>query len=384
MSLSDAVLGLKAYKEVDERMEQLWRNIDAAIVSPRMDAKAKSLPRIQVSGDILELDGKADHSIGSLLSDLEKMFTLLATKLPTDLLRSLCAFMMSDVIPRLIQNWLGPAVPSSLSDMKDFETMIEEAGQLCSALEENGYTGFEELQEWVNNAPLIWLGKCREMALSTIRSRLADGIGKSKQVEKVEKQIVSLAEGKELATSGAGATAETNEWGDDWGDAWGEDDDGQTQDDSKSGDTKANGAEAEAEDDGTDAWGWDDDDTDKAAADDDDIGADAWGWGDEDATQEPSAPPSPKKPRKPQANKSQEQTRELVLKETYNISSMPEPVLELIFAILEDGARLTKGGEEYGHVASTAPGLFGLPTYALALFRAISPHYYALDGGGNM
>ncbi len=36
------------------------------------------------------------------------------------------------------------------------------------------------------------------------------------------------------------------------------------------------------------------------------------------------------------------QTRELTLKETYHISSMPEPVLALIFAILEDGATLTR------------------------------------------
>jgi centromere/kinetochore protein ZW10 len=63
---------------------------------------------------------------------------------------------------------------------------------------------------------------------------------------------------------------------------------------------------------------------------------------------------------------------------------MPEPVLELIYAILEDGAALTRDDVEYAPVAATAPGLFGLPTFALALFRAISPYYYSLSEGGNM
>jgi protein transport protein DSL1/ZW10 len=47
MSLQDAVIGLKAYKEVEERMEQLWHNLDAAIMSPRLNMDATSLPSIK-------------------------------------------------------------------------------------------------------------------------------------------------------------------------------------------------------------------------------------------------------------------------------------------------------------------------------------------------
>jgi centromere/kinetochore protein ZW10 len=393
MTLEDAVIGLKAYKEVDERMEQFWRNLDAAIVSPRMDTKAGSCPRVQVSGDVLELDGKADQSVQALLSDLDKVLSLIASKLPADLLHSLCGFMMNDIIPRLVRNWLSPAVPSSLKGIPQFESMIEEARVFCTSLEEHGYIGFDELQMWVDNAPTIWLGKCRETSLDFIRTRLTNGIGKSRQVEKVEKHMVSLSEGKELATTGAGASAETNDWGDDWGDAW--DDDGDQIDDSsqaKEEGTKVKGADTQPEDDGADAWGWDDDDGEKpakeqkhsGAKDDEDESAEAWGWGDEDSAQEPGPQPTSKPPTKCAPRHGPEETRELVLKETYHISSMPEPVLELIFAILEDAATLTKGASEHGPIASTAPWLFDLPTSTLALFRAISPHYYALDGGGNM
>lgn len=399
MTLKDAVIGLQAYKEVDERMEQFWRNLDAAIVTPRMDTKSRSLPKIQTSGDAVELDGRADKSIAALLADIDKMLALLASKLPSELIPALCSYMMSDMVPRLIRDWLSPAVPTSLENMANFETMMNDARQFCASLEQHGYTGFEALQDWVENAPTVWLDKCRETALNTIRTRLAGGIGQSRPVEKVEKHMVSLSEGKELATSGAGAAADTNDWGDGWGDDWDQEEDDQAAAPEEPSNGKAAGAQA-TEDDGTDAWGWDDednqndgkaDDSKDVKNDDEDESADAWGWGDDADAEEPEPTPAAKKsPSKPKTTKSApaapsaQNTRELILKETYHISSMPDPVLDLVYALLEDGAKLTKGGDEFAHVAPMAPGLFDLPTSALALFRAISPHYYALDGGGNM
>ena len=49
MSLSDAVIGLKAYKEVDDRMVQLWLDLDRTIVGPRTDINRESLPGIHVA-----------------------------------------------------------------------------------------------------------------------------------------------------------------------------------------------------------------------------------------------------------------------------------------------------------------------------------------------
>ncbi|KAH7165735.1 hypothetical protein EDB81DRAFT_263183 [Dactylonectria macrodidyma] len=395
MDLADAVVGLKAYKEVDERMEQLWRNVDGAIVSPRMDTRNDSLPQIQVQGDVLLLSGQAEQSVEALLSDLEVLFVFLAQHLPSDLLQSLGKFMMADVIPRLVGDWLESAVPASLSDMRNFEATIERARGFCDVLERNGFTSFDELRNWVDNAPSIWLGKCRETTLDTVRSRLLSGIGNPKQVEKVEKQLVSISEGKELSkTSGAAAAADANDWSDAWGEAW-EEDKGQT-DDQPTSETKALDTSKPDEDDGADAWGWDEEDTTEKSSetkkegdkksverdnDDEDDSAAAWGWGDEETSQEPELEPSAltNKP-----GKAQEETRELTLRETYSISSMPGPVLELISAILEDGAKLTGVDTEHTSVAATAPGLFGIPTFALALFRAISPYYYSFSDGGNM
>ncbi|KAJ6782163.1 hypothetical protein PWT90_06974 [Aphanocladium album] len=388
LSLADAAIGLKAYKEVDERLEQLWHNLNTSIVSPRMNYKATTLQGICANADELSFSASTDHSIENLLADLETIFLFVAKKLPSDLLPNFSSQMVADVMPKLIDEWLNTAVPSSLQNMDAFQHAIQRTQQFCTVLSEHGYTGLERITTWAEKAPMTWLGKCRDTALDGMRNRLVGGIGAPKQVEKVEKHMVTVAEGKELATTGAGAAADTADWNDDWGEAWNEEQ------------TVEPTGEAEDtpmdNDDGADAWGgWGEDveesqgepKGDAAAADDD--GADAWGGWDDDAAPEPA--PKAKSAAKPKpakvVQKSKppvEQTRELVLKETYSISSMPEPVLELIFSILEDGQALTKEDGEYSLVAGTAPGLFGLPTFALALFRAISPHYYSLGVGGNM
>lgn len=48
MSLSDAVIGLQAYKEVDRRTAQLWASLNAAVLVPRMDMERETLPGIQI------------------------------------------------------------------------------------------------------------------------------------------------------------------------------------------------------------------------------------------------------------------------------------------------------------------------------------------------
>lgn len=432
MSLGDAVIGLQAYKEVDERMEQLWHNLDAAVVSPRMDAMRSNIPGIKVEGDVLELAGFADGSAESLLSDLERILTFISQKLPADLLQPLVNVMMNDIISKLTREWLNPAVPSGLRDLDQFQALVSKMKGFCEELQRSGYTGLEQIQDWASKAPTIWLEKCRETSLNSVRFNLTSGIGQSKRVEKIERQMVSISEGKELSRTGAGAVADTNDWGEGWGQGWdddkanepateannqkeapggGDDDaiDAWGWDDSEDVNKDASdmkeeepaqkeAAEAEDRDDGADAWGWGDNDEanenvnqateakNPAEIPDEDDGADAWGWGDDGDTAAPAAPaPAPTSTaRKTRPSKTKEETRELVFKETYSISSMPEPVLELIFSILEDGAALTKDSDEYSLLTATAPGLFSLPTFLLALFRAISPHYYSSDAGGNM
>lgn len=50
MTLADAVIGLKAYEELEERTGQLWGDINKAVILPRMDITKKSLPGVAITG----------------------------------------------------------------------------------------------------------------------------------------------------------------------------------------------------------------------------------------------------------------------------------------------------------------------------------------------
>lgn len=368
-----------------------------------MDTSKPALPAVKVESDELVLVGQADQSATALLSDLEKIFIFVARKLPEDLVQTLSKVMMSELVPRLIKDWLNPAVPSSLKNMESYQAVIEAAASFCSVLEDNGYAGFDELCDWVTRAPDNWLERCRETVLNAVRAKLEGGFGQPKEVEKIEKHMVSLSEGRELATKGAGAAADTSDGGADWADAWGDDEEqdrGGPDPDTVTTVPRDTLEDAPAaENDGADSWKWDEDDTFQepveeavtADPDEDEELPEAWNWGEEDDGK-PDATSSATmrtdvsrvKQQAPTKSERTEEKRELVLKETYRVSSMPETVLELIVAIVEDGAILTKEGDEHKLVAAAAPGLFGLPTLVLALFRAISPYYYSLEVGGNM
>ncbi|KAI0106409.1 hypothetical protein GGR51DRAFT_168916 [Nemania sp. FL0031] len=382
MSLADAVIGLKAYKEVDKRMAVLWQGLDEVLIRPRTSLESNDLPAIRVENSMLLLIGKADRTVASLFRDIETALEYLSQRLPAELIYSLSGIMMPDLIPNIITCWLEPGIPTSLKDMDGFQDIIDATKAFCTRLEALNFSGFEELQEWVQNVPRVWLAKCRETALDSIRSKLSQGLGDAKEIERVETQTVSQEEGLRLAPE---TTVPVNNDG--WDAAW---DDGEV-----AADTEAQLNRPTNEDDGddgTDAWGWGDDGNDGidnkadiAAADvsskrdnptEEDDAAAAWGWGDEEDTTDAKGTMTADKEVQPTPS-----TRELTLKETYNISSMPEPVIALILAILEDGASLIGDGNP---MAAAAAGLFSLPTLVLAMFRAVSPHYYALNAGGNM
>ncbi|KAJ8109064.1 hypothetical protein ONZ43_g6243 [Nemania bipapillata] len=380
MSLADAVIGLKAYKEVDKRMETLWQGLDQILIRPRTNIEFGDMPAIRST---LSLAGKTDKTVKSLFYDIETVLEYLSQRLPDELIYSLSSIMMPDLIPSIITYWLEPLVPTSLRDMDEFQDTINATEAFCAHLETLKFSGFEELQEWVQNVPRVWLAKCRETALDSIRTKLSEGLGDPKEIERVETQTISQEEERRFASDN---TVPTNSDG--WDAAW---DDGEVG--PNPGDQQKQPGKEDDGDDGADAWGWGDDDDGEGGnganttvanvnpkhndLTEEEDAAVAWGWGDEEDTTDAKDTTVANKDAQPTAS-----TRELTLKETYNISSMPEPVVALILAILEDGASLV--GSEGNPMAAAAAGLFSLPTLVLAMFRAVSPHYYALNDGGNM
>lgn len=326
-----------------------------------------------VKQNVLQAHGSTDKSVELLFKDLEKVFAFLIQRLPSDLVETISSTLLPEVIHRITSVWLDSAVPASLRDMEIFKEIISLAKTFCGTLKSLGFSNLGDLQEWAESAPRVWLSKCRESALDTVRTKLSNGLGKTAQVEKIEKQMVSKSEGQQLTANGAAVDDDHG-----WGDAW---DDGEE----AAADDTTNKPAGGGEDDGADAWGWGDEATEdqhlkesnkKSNADEEDDLTAAWGWGDDGNEEELQGESKPKE--------SATQTRELTLKETYTISSTPQEILDLISAIAEDGAALTEDKYANSPVASAAAGLFNLPTLALAMFRAISPYYYSPKTGGNM
>jgi centromere/kinetochore protein ZW10 len=50
MDLDQAIIGLKAYKELDQAAKKLWEDLDDNILKPRTNLEAGSIPSIQVTG----------------------------------------------------------------------------------------------------------------------------------------------------------------------------------------------------------------------------------------------------------------------------------------------------------------------------------------------
>ncbi|KAK8040978.1 hypothetical protein PG994_013985 [Apiospora phragmitis] len=383
MTLSEAFIGLQAYKEVQQRMALFWHKVDAAIIAPRTATNHESLPGINVQDHVLSLQGNSDQSISSLFSDLGLVMGYFAKLLPAELLQALSNVMMPALVPRIISSWLNSAVPATPKEMDQFQEVIASVRSFCQSLKDFKYNGFAELQDWVDNAPRVWLAKCRESALDSVRNKVGHGLGSPKPVERVETQTVSRSEGKELAANGAPTNNE-----DDWA-AW-DDEGNSTEAPGAATHSNTNHGEPDVPEDDADAWGWGEEEpveektTEPAGADTsvDDDPADAWGWGDDETVDQPAAPSQPKAVESTPAKNTE--TREMTLKESYHISSLPERVLDLISTILEDGALLV--GSHSSPVAPAAAGLFALPTLVLAMFRAVAPYYYSLDpsGGGNM
>lgn len=72
--------------------------------------------------------------------------------------------------------------------------------------------------------------------------------------------------------------------------------------------------------------------------DEEDDAADAWGWGEEDAAEPESLP----EPTPPTSDSLTGEVREMIIKERYYTSSMPQPVFQTMTSIYEDAARLTQ------------------------------------------
>ncbi|KAF4626360.1 hypothetical protein G7Y89_g11800 [Cudoniella acicularis] len=384
MTLDQAMVGLKAYKEVESAARKIWDDLDHVILKPRTELRVGNLPSIQIEENRIRLDQTpSDNTIKSLFVDLENIIRFLVTTLPPEFIRSVSDAMMPTLSARIKEMWLDTAVPASLDDMVVYQKALLQVSDFATNLDSLKWPGANSFHDWVSNVPRIWLNKRRETSLDWIRNQLALGIGVPRFAERVEKRMVPRDEGFHITATGTMVT-------DDWDAAWdsGEDDTSTKAPPKRPSLPNKNSTEEARRVSQTVSAG-----SLTATIEDEDDGADAWGWGDEDATEtspiddEPNILPGVAAPA---TNDSSEQqslvgdAREMTLSEKYWTSSMPQSVLATVVGIYNDGAILTQPENEQIPVTPAAPGLFSLPILILAMYRAVSPSYYANEPCGNM
>lgn len=116
-----------------------------------------------------------DRTIKSLFLDLETVIHFLMDNIPGEIIQSLAKKMMPILSTRILEVWLDTAVPASLEDMVDYQKALALVADFAAKLKALQWPGADTFNDWVSNAPKIWLGKRRETTLDWTRNQLSLG-----------------------------------------------------------------------------------------------------------------------------------------------------------------------------------------------------------------
>ncbi|KAL4878499.1 hypothetical protein BJY04DRAFT_209193 [Aspergillus karnatakaensis] len=370
--LKDTIAALARMNEFATANEEFQRDLFLAIIDPIV------LPSTEGYSHGVVVEDSSIHivpdpfpaSVSDVLSNTAKVFSFIRQTLPASILTPLSDSFIPAVSSKIISNWLSCAIPTELDGLNEFERMLDHIHQFSGTLETLGLHGHEGLISWANQAPRLWLTKRRVDSLDQVRKVLSASKGVPRQVERVEKRLVSDADKALL----------DNTTQDDWN--W---------DDEKEDDVKKH----DEEDIG--AWGLDEDaddsraiesDTKLEADDDDDDGAgDAWGWDEDEDENEDDQPPAGKtqlkkgttvQPVKDSDTELHVTPREIILMENYTITDVPDSILRIILQQVADSETISQPSRSSTLVSSSGAGLLALPTLILAMFKATASSFYGL------
>ena len=383
-SLVSAMIKLRLFDDV---LLPLSKDIEFFILRPRLQVQADgTVGSLEIDGNDLKLSARSsDLSAQNLFSDLNSLIEFLRTQLPASVVEPLASLLMPQLISRLISTWLASAVPEDLDGMEDFEDTLSLVQEFAKTLDSYGWLGKRELFEWTKSIPNVWLRKRQETSLNQVRKLLFIGVGPIETVERAETQM--LSHGDDIFVGNGG--------GDDWNAGWSDEEASPVKTTHSPNPAKADGG---GDEDDVSAWGLDDekgnegvqkDQAEPAAADDD---AEAWGWGDENENEETEPKKTPQttklSPKKATGNgysdAPKQAEREVTLKETYNITSLPGEVLEIIMRVVSDATALETSDFANNPIAAASPNLLSLPGLILAMYRASASMAYSNHPTGPM
>lgn len=327
---------------LDSFVKLLYEELDVVILNSRLKpAVGGSVRSLYIKdGEIKAAEHLTDLTMQKLFSDMHLFVEFLYTQLPSPVSMPLSELLIPRLISLLISQWLSVNLPTDVKAIQDFKGVLALTAQFADLLNSYRWCGKDQLVEWANSIPRVWLDKRRGIALDKVRWFLVRGLGESEAVERVETQVFSHGD-----DAFAGTTRN-----DDWNASWSDDEEANIAEKPNLSSTQEEPAESNEED--VDAWGFDDDTNDDSSkenpkvADTGNEEADAWGWKDETEDdevvqlKEASQVDSEKLNVNGHPGVHARAEREVTLKESYYISALPKQIFEIITQLIFDAENL--------------------------------------------
>jgi len=344
VDINAVVVALSALGFLNAKVVTFQKAFDETIVTPRLLQRSDgTVGSWAIEGDVMRIAGRmSDTSTKTLFTDINAMIDYLSMRLPSTIAVPLSEALLPSLTSRLVSGPLSFSVPPDLDGIPAFKATLNHVENFTGSLKAHNWRGKNNLIQWMQDAPQVWLSRRSEYALHLIRKLLVRGLGDPRTVERVETQVV---------TKNDSMFAE-NRNNEDWNAGWCDDEEQKEKNNDIALSRETNANEGEEED--VSAWGLDDDpDHDQVDAGEDSKKAvedegDAWGWGDDNETDgtlksprlHSSSPHTPK--RNGNVAKAPPSERQLTLRETYRITALPERISEIIFEAVSDANTLAR------------------------------------------
>ena len=353
--------GLASLNTVKQSMQALAARLEVVLVHPLRERTKSRWQSHTIQDNTLQLTfGQTKPQVQGLFNFIVDSWTFLLGHMPKVMVDHLATDLIPKAITTFMTDWLTPAIPTQFDELNRLDELQQQASQLAHFLEHHDWPGASQLSRWIEQAPRIWLAKRKAETLDAVRKSLTASKGVMHQVERVERQ-------KAKAPSKAPSVAAQDDWNTSWND----------QKEEKEDDEDASG------------WGFEDDDPPspektrqngnvaQTSVDEGDV----WGWGDD----EQAGDEKTSEPAKVNGAHTMEQPQEMVLTELYSITDIPDYLVEVIGRDIQDSIAMSEQEHESLREVGASKGLLGLPTFALAMFRATAPTHYSTSSSlGNM
>ena len=369
---ADAILrALDSLDDDQDSTEPVTDKLKALIIQPLRRSARLRISAYHVEQQALKIELTTNlPSLNLVLDYVLAFLDFLRTSCPKTIQSAAARAILPELMDLLVDDWLNPELPTDLSLLDGLDNLEQRVVVILEKLKSSNWEGQAQLQEWIDDKQRAWLNKRKATTLNSVRKAFTSAKGHLRQVERVERQVISTGTQEEK-----GSEDEPDEWDSSW------------DEDSKSKPMPEDASKSSTDEDDVGGWGFDDEDESEGKADiqngrstkpdDDDVG-DAWGWGDESPTTERKTQPATQASlRKINGAQAPSETEhEVTLTEVYSISEIPDHLVEVIGRDIADAQALQETYHKSLDSRTSSKGLLALPTLALAMFRATAPSYY--------